>query len=102
MSRPPGTLYSRRDAALRGTRPTRNLAPRVIWPYGSRIFNPKNKEQHGVKALDGGDADAALGVYVVARSRCNCDQSRSLECATQGLFAPNSLSHARMFSGERK
>src|SRR5205823_10010340 len=39
------------------------LSPRVIWPCGISCFNPKEQRaQHGVKALDGGDADAADAV----------------------------------------
>src|SRR5438477_11079536 len=43
--------------------PTRCLSARVDRALRRRCFNPKErKTQHGVKALDGGDADAADAV----------------------------------------
>jgi hypothetical protein len=48
-------------------RDTACLSPRVELALRYQCFNPKEKTaQHGVKALDGGDADAADAVELRA------------------------------------
>src|SRR5213082_953364 len=48
---------------LRRTRTKHCMSPREIWPCGVRVSMQRNRErQHGVKALDGGNADAADAV----------------------------------------
>src|SRR5436309_3007702 len=56
-------FHSRCDAPLCGIGTVHCLSPRVDRAFRGRCFNPKErKTQHGVKALDGGDADAADAV----------------------------------------
>ncbi len=53
-----------RAAAICATRTERILSPRVMAPCGIGVLIQKKQQrtQHGVKALDGGDADAADAV----------------------------------------